>query len=162
MIKKTITFIWIIFLMFFSSSNSYSYDSNVTITLKNQNWININWKVIQVNYLIEQKKFLTNKGKIHFDKPSQEQISIVINWNYINSDDFWEGNKEITIIYNEELEKIEKLIWLNWKISNQEKIILTNYKILILFIFFTLLSFTILFWGRLTYNLMHQDIDKYK
>lgn len=166
MIKKTITFIWIFFLLFFSLKNSYGYNSNVTIVLKNSNWIDINWKVIQINYLTEKKKLLTNKGKINFEidfnKSNQNRILIIINWNSINSDSFWEENLKITIIYNEELEKIEKVIWLNWEISNQEIITLTNYKILILFIFFTLLSFTILFWWRLTYNLMYQDIDKYK
>ena len=150
----------------FSSNMALWYTTDLKIELLDLNSNAIDWKVIQVQYKSEQKKLLTHNGIIEFEidveNNSEEQIIFIINWNYITSNSLWNETKKIVIIYDIEKEKINSLSWINGKIKNQEIITLTNYKVLIIFCFFTLISFTILFGWRLTYNLMYQDVDKLK
>jgi len=164
MIKK-ILLIFIILLFFIPTA--FWFVSNMQIELKDKETNElIDWKVIQVNYNNIPLKFVTNKGLVNFDFDFQGddlwEFNIIINWNYLFLQNIWENDKKITIIYNQQEEKISDIVGANWKISNQEIIKITNYKLLILFVFFTIFIFTILFWWKLTYILLDRDVDKFK
>ena len=168
MLKKIILW-FIIFFSIISFANAYKVD--LWINIENTKWIPISNKVVDFyNSNWWNLKLVSDdnwKIKMQFEYNDEkwekwESFSLNINWNYIYIEDFSPEIKNIKIIYNDINEKIEKVIWVNSKINNQEIKKLTNYKGLILFFFFTILSFVIMFWWMLFYQLLFKDVQNYQ
>jgi len=169
MIKKILIILSLVYL-FTSSVSAYETNMTVDVTLKDQDYpLSWYWLVISVGGWKESKVLLTDKSwKLNFNylfnSDSTDSITILVNWNYISLNKITSDFKWLTINYNNELQSIREVSW-NWaniSFTNQEIKQSTNYKLLLVYIFFSLLTSTILLWWRYIYNSLNKDIYKHK
>lgn len=167
LIKKIIVLIFSFFMFFWIS---HSYEKEITVKIFDKNEMILEKKVIWV-WIEEWKTYLTNelweiKFKYDFDilnNSNNDTLTMKINWNYIYLKWISSELNLITIYYDKELEKIIKVNWIDWTINNQEIKKITNYYVLILFIFFTIFIFTILVGSTFVYiKLLWKDVINFQ
>lgn len=168
MIFKKILFILIFFFLF--SNISYWYNIPITVTLKNLT-LPIDNKWIDITYNRETRKLLTNENGevnliIDYRENDFEWNKIVwrIDWNYFSLSKYTNKIKNIEINYDSNKKEIIEILNVDWDlfIDNQKIIKNSNYKLLSIYILFTVFIITIFWGGRIIYNLLWDDIFKHK
>ena len=161
------------FFIFLFSFISFSFWADINGEIKvinNKNQLPLkNLVIIEKNNIEDINKYLTtdNYWKIYFTFPYDEEgvdLNFNINWNQVILQKVTkDNNKNIEIYYDEDEQKIKKINF-HWNkyIKNQEIIKLTNYTLLTIFIFFTLIIWTIILFTRIYYLQMLGDIKIHK
>lgn len=150
--------------------SAYQTNMTVSVSLKNQDYP-IVWTWISItstNWGSENIILLTNSSGIvtfwyKYDSEVLKDLNLTINWNYISLTKITNEMKTININYDVQTQNIRDITW-RWatiSFTNQWVLQSTNYKVLLIYIFITLLIATILLGGRYLYTILDRDIYKH-
>ena len=161
--KKIINIFLIVFFFFWILSNVSAYQVPVTLELKELT-IPLKNKGIDVTINNSSYRYLTDEeGKIHFTYEYSEyenKLNLRIDWNSVLISEPESSLREVQIEYSTEENKIIDVITSSGsiKIFNQEVLKSSNYKLLLVYIFFSIIVFIVLWGWRVMYNLLLKDI----
>lgn len=164
-----IIFLLLYTLFTFQSVSAYQNNIVVNINIKDQD-VPVSWLWVSITIWSSlNKTFITNQSGVVtfwflYDSEDPKNISILLNWNYVYLTNIESILKDININYDIEAQSIREVtsIWAKTNFLNQEIIQSTNYKLLLVYIFISLIIMTILLWWRYFYSsLFDKDIYKH-